>query len=179
MTESAEKTLPATFLVEENILPWETPLRPGEISLLHHYNASTKIKQYVGFEVFDERVGNYQVNASAVKYLADIARVPTEHHFIKDGKNTPMEGLLFIGGIQIYRVGMMPIPGTHIQGFDFKRNGKIWLARKQPVEPLGLARSQLARAMFGEVMSEEGVERILRGYEMQERKEVEIENRSR
>lgn len=62
------------FLNTGNILSWDRPLPPGCFSMLHMYNGSTKLKEFLGFENQNQQIGPYHVTATAAKYLADIAK---------------------------------------------------------------------------------------------------------
>lgn len=116
------------FLEDGSILPWERPLKEGYMSMLYMYNGSTKLIEQIGFDSLDETIGPFKIIGSATKYLADIIHLGDD--YIRMGE--PVSGdekreILFTGGLTIYRQGQ--IPGTEIQGYDFERHGKIWIAR--------------------------------------------------
>lgn len=124
MTEEKQNV----FLNDGSILPWERPLREGYMSMLHMYNGSTKLVEQIGFDSLDETIGPFKIIGSATKYLADIIHLGKDHlRFGEPVSGEEKTEILFTGGLTIYREGQ--IPGTEIQGYDFERQGKIWIAR--------------------------------------------------
>jgi len=120
------------FLEDGSILPWERPLKDGYMGMLYMYNGSTKLIEQIGFDSLDEAIGPFKIIGSATKYLADIIHLGDDYFRMDE----PVSGeenreILFAGGLTIYREGQ--IPGTEIQGYDFERHGKIWIARN-PVD---------------------------------------------
>lgn len=121
------------ILKDGSILPWERPIRAGYMSNLFLYNGSTKIIGYLGFDNLDENIGQFKIIGSASKYLVDIVHLNRENPFKSSGDKIgeKKQEILFSGGIIVYRQGQ--IPGTEIEGYDFEKNGKIWVT-KEPLE---------------------------------------------
>ncbi|MFH1210644.1 MAG: hypothetical protein V1645_01890 [archaeon] len=176
----AKKEEPMIFLEDGSILPWERPLPEGTISMLHHFQGSTKIKDYFGRGALDTERGPYVVSATAAVYLADIGRGRALAFTMEGDKKTkPEEEILFVGGIQIFKNGT--VPGTKTKGLDLATNGHIWYAEKQ--DKLGymdgegrFTSGDLVRGLKHIILGEDKetketiarIEMIVRGYKYQE-----------
>ncbi|MCF7871589.1 hypothetical protein K9L97_01015 [Candidatus Woesearchaeota archaeon] len=154
------------FLNDASILPWERPPREGYRSILHMYNGSTKLIEQIGFDSLNETIGPFRIIGSAIKYLADIIHLGDYYFRMSD----PVLGeekreILFVGGLTIYRQGQ--IPGTEIQGYDFERHGKIWIARNS--EDQYSSSDGLRNLIVDKSLDPiDRIEAILSGYQIQE-----------
>lgn len=168
---SEEEVVPI-FLNDGGILPWERPKAPDVMSMLWMYNGSTTVKECRGIENVDTTRGSYRIVASAVKYLADIARLPEDIYNRENFSESPTEPIerkvLFNGGIQIYVEG--DILGTEVYGSELVTRGKIWSALDFPVENVSKD-SQLYWLLSGckDELPPERIRGIIAGYEMQNR----------
>ena len=135
------------FLNEGDLQRWEKPAREGYIinPLSEMYVGSTNLNSSIfGIDHFEEKVGIYEVRASAAKYIALVQRITGE--LIEEVETiNPEENVIFSGGIVIYQHGN--IPGTDLRGYELVTNGNIWLARK-PVKSL-VKMGGLANLVFG------------------------------
>lgn len=164
MTEEEQKEKEKIFLARGSILRWERPLKKGCISLLHMYDASTKLVGQIGLDLINEEVGPFKIVGSAAKYLADI--VYLGKNWYRDGPVTGevKQEILFSGGLAIYRKG--EIPGTEIQGYDLERRGRVWIAKK-PEEQF-FNSDGLKNLVLGTTPDVVGrIEAILEGYQTQ------------
>ena len=171
MDESEDSNV---YLNEGGILPWERPLPPGHISMLHMYEGSTNVVGYAGLDTIDELVGPFLVQVRAAKYLADIARINQWGGSSGELKRE----VLFSGGILIFKNGL--IPGTEIEGSDLVQDGDIWVARS--ATDLYAADGSLRKLIFEGLDGEDRVKRIesiINGYKTQKEKREEAENKSR
>lgn len=159
------------FLNNRKILPWEKPSPPGKISLQHMYNGSTEILEFIDLDQIRGVIAPpYEVYANAVKYLAKIAPLMglLGNRTPESPGVEPVEQILFVGGIQIYRAG---ISGTELpRGLELVTNGDIWTST-QPDE-YSKTSLGLNRLIFGLRESEKvrasRIKRIIEGYEIQE-----------
>jgi hypothetical protein len=125
----------------------------------------------MGIESVREETRNFLVNASAAKYVADVARYSSKDGGIlwrRKEVTNPMEtSVLFSGGISIYKKGQ--IPGTEIDGKDLATNGKIWAARECGGGKVG--EISLSDVVFGGEIFERDKDRFIRqvvnGYQVQ------------
>lgn len=179
MGESDTRDL--AFLFEEDLQRWERPVREGYIRnpLSDMYVGSTNLYSSIfGIDHFEEKVGKYDVRASAAKYIALVQRI-TGESIEEVEKINPEENVIFSGGIVIYQHGN--IPGTDLRGYELVTNGNIWLARK-PVKSL-VKMGGLANLIFGRTKSkdsqEERIKRIINGYQFQEDKKDQRESKAK
>ena len=167
MKEKPEE--PKIFLSEGDVLPWEKPLKPGHIRspMFSYYNGQTDLLESLGMDVVNEKLLNYNVQATSGKYLAKIIRLGEKTYRDPSSKveETPENLILFNGNIAIYSFGQ--IYGTELEGFDLKSTGRIWLARA----PTDLLKSDkgLYHIVFGDEITEKGkaerIKAILNGHE--------------
>lgn len=173
--------LPVIYLNDWSIVPLKRLSKKAGISSLDFLNGSTKIVGFIDIDTVNKTVYssdyNYKIVASAVKYLADIIHLNMtgDHSKFPD---EPVSGetkreILFSGNLTVYEHGK--IHGTEISGYNLIRNGRIWMAR----EPSDLLRREhgLETIILGVGCEQFPMEAILRGYEIQERKREEAENR--
>ena len=169
------ENLPKKYLNDRSILRFKKPPKNGVVmpSDVFTPNGLTEVISYVGRDDLDESFGDYVVKGSAVKYYAMIAR-EGKYPFLDAGEemdNVPEEEILFSGGIQIFKEGV--IHETEVKGHHLERNGRIWTGR--PVEDILYTDDGLKYAVFGicskNVERTRIIEAVLRGYESQEETE--------
>ncbi|HIG94227.1 MAG: hypothetical protein QT05_C0003G0008 [archaeon GW2011_AR13] len=154
------------FLKDYSILHWERPVKEGVDSMLWMYNGSTKLVEQIGFDLLNETIGQFKIFSSATKYLADIVHLGED--YLSMGE--PISGeekreILFVGGLTIYIEGQ--IPGTDIQGYDFEKHEKIWIA-KSPEEKYCSSNGLRDLILENSSNPKERIEAILLGYQTQE-----------
>ena len=170
--DNEKETKDLIFLHDWMIHQWERPLKEGYFRTGLTYDGKTELKKFLGQEIFNDFVGNYFVNAFAAMYLADISRSSGSLQILEEDPeliNPLQEEVLYVGGIQIYNKGI--VPGTKINGLDFLNSGKIWFAEKF----LGNGKNSLKKLILGDLNlkkdSIKRIEKIIQGYEFQEKEE--------
>lgn len=176
------------FLNDKRILDWEKPVSEENPSMLRFWNGFTKIKDFLkreslnlDFVCYGYNDSPYSITASAVIYKAEIARLEGNKEFRENGlKSKSEEEILFLGGIQIYRRGI--ITGTEILGEEFMMNEIIRYAEKardtpqDPVTLLNTKPNHLAQIILGNHYNTEKqvtrrIEMIIGGYKHQHKEE--------
>lgn len=156
------------FLDDKTILPWETPIPKGSVSMLKHFRASTKPKEFKGCATLKSTAGHYIVSASAMVYTVDLARKIKEDDEFAGPKYKTKEEVLFTGGIQIID-GMKPVSGGWVT------NEKIWYAK--PMLASEAVSEGLTSIIFNNELTEIGkrhrIDMIIRGYAHQKKEEEE------
>lgn len=173
-----EKEEQRIFLDDWTIRRWEPKIEPFGIDHDRDCGTYTIVKDFIGKDTLDTRVGPYQITASAAKYLADVMRIPVGEHPILPGSKIPnrREEVMFEGGIIIYYEGK--IGATEINGPELITMGPIWYAEKPRQARLPLVLNQehtLKGIIFGHENNERGrkerIDAIIRGYAQQEQEE--------
>lgn len=149
------------FLEQGSILPWD-----NSRFMLSFYDGSTTLVEQIGLDHIQEEVGPFKISGSAVKYLADIARLSKNTFRESEHPSSEIKReILFSGVLTVYR--NCQIPGTEIQGYDFERNGIIWTAKENEGKYYGS--DGLKNLILGDEEDKaERIEAILRGYKAQE-----------
>lgn len=181
-----EDNKPRVVLDREDILFLKKPLLPGYMIMDPgwKHDAYLKIIDVLGIDSVNESFGEYfHVNASAVKYLADVALFNGNRIFCEDTDKTPTNPIerqiLFSGGIQIFQ--KIDIEDQEINGYQFIRNGKIYSIA--PDNDLYRESEGLSKLIFGEALTTEErsdrIRAIMRSYDDQELAENRAEDAAR
>jgi|GEM_PF-998207 len=164
--------IPTIYLDSRDVIMWKRPPKKGYYRLPDVRNASTEIIESMGMDTLEDEVGEYRIHASAAKYLANIRRLDRENEILLDGEDfgrEPKKAVIFSGGIQIYKEGLLP--GTEIEGFDLEKQGRIWTAKRDT--RVYRSPSGFKDVIWGKAVTKDGMVRrirgIIRGYEEQER----------
>jgi hypothetical protein len=154
------------YLYDNRILPWKRPLEPGQRPNLLQHNGLTDLVEELGINVVNEEIGNFKVIASAVRYLAKIAFCSRDNPLAFDGQITSEveKKILFVGGIEIYRKGLLP--GTKINGYNLERQGKILVTTN--LEEQYKSSDGLKKLIVTNKKDLNRIESILLGYKLQE-----------
>ena len=163
--EKVNNDVQPVFLEERTLFHPERPLREGYVRMSSMWGGSTTLRAFINHDYFNETFGDYLVIAAAATYLADVIRFNREIYADTDERK-PHEERIFVGGIQIYKDGI--IPGTNITGLDSLEVGKIWLGRLST--ELSKSGDRLLNIVFPDnnpAEIQKRIRQILRGYEQQ------------
>jgi len=131
MAEKKKREVQPIFLNQAGIRLWSYE---GLMDLPGRWGVpTTKLIQDLGMEVIDEHAKNWRITGSVTKYLADVMRYDPKKDYKNlmayggDGKFEPTREILFTGGIEVYKNGV--VPGSEIQGYHLVAHGEVFLAK--------------------------------------------------